>query len=215
MIELENSNEEPKDNYQGEDNVDEGVEPDEGKLLVIQRSLHADLKKEEPWQRDALFHTWCTSHGKVCLVIVDSKSCTNAVSKEMVTKLGLKTERHLKPYNIRWLQDDGRMKITKRCLVPFSIGKIYNDEKWCDVMKMDVCQLLLGRPWKYDRHVQHVGYLNTYSFTKDGHKVTLKPLHPNELAKRHKAMQDTLMTRSEIVGHINKGEHVLIAVSIE
>ena len=63
--------------------------------------------------------------------------------------------------------------------------------------------------------MQHDGYLNTYSFTKDGHKVTLKPLLPNELAKRNKVVQDTLMTRSEIVGHINKGELVLIVVSIE
>ena len=72
LIELENNNEEPEDNYQGEDDVDEGVEPGEGELLVIQRSLHADLKKEEPWQRDTLFHTRRNSHGKVCLVIVDS-----------------------------------------------------------------------------------------------------------------------------------------------
>ena len=63
--------------------------------------------------------------------------------------------------------------------------------------------------------MQHDGYLNTYSFTKNGHKVTLKPLHPDELAKIHKAMHDSLMTRSEIIGHINKGEHVLIVVSIE
>ena len=113
LIELENDNEEPKDNYQGEDDVEEGVEPDQGKLLVIQQSLHADLEKEEPWQGDALFHIRCASHGKVCLVIVDSGSCTNAVSEEMVTKLGLKTKRHPKQYNNRWLQDGGGMKITK------------------------------------------------------------------------------------------------------
>ena len=60
--------------------------------------------------------------------------------------LGLKIERNPKPYNIYWLQDSGGMKITKRCLVSFSIGKIYNDEIWCDVMKMDACHLLLKRP---------------------------------------------------------------------
>ena len=63
-----------------------------------------------------------------------------------MTKLGLKTERHPKPYDIRWLQDGGGMEITKRCLVHFSIGNIYNDEIWCDAMKMDACHLLLGRP---------------------------------------------------------------------
>ena len=155
----------------------------------------------------------CTSHGKVCLVIIDSGSCTNTVLEDMVTKLGLKTETHLKPYSIHWLQDEEGMEITKCYLVLFSIGKTYCDEIWCDVMKMDACHLLLRRPWEYDRRVQHDGYLNTYSFTKDGHRIVLRPLHPEELAKRHKPMQDTLMTRSEVISHINKGELILIFVS--
>ena len=97
MIEVDNDDEESEHDHQGEDDGDGDIEPDEGELLVIQRSLHRDLKKEKPWQRDALFHTWCTLHGKVCLVITDNKSCTNVVSKEIVTKLGLKTEIHPKP----------------------------------------------------------------------------------------------------------------------
>ena len=56
-----------------------------------------------------------------------------------MTKLGLNTEAHPKLYNIHSLQDRKSMKITEHCLVPFSIGKIYHDEIWCDVMKMDAC----------------------------------------------------------------------------
>ena len=48
MIELDHDEEKLEDNHQGEDNGDGDVEPDEGELLVIQRSLHTDLKKEEP-----------------------------------------------------------------------------------------------------------------------------------------------------------------------
>ena len=61
-------------------------------------------------------------------MIIDSGSCTNVVFEEMVTKLGLKTKKHPKLYNIHWLQDDGGMKITHRCLVSFFIGKTYYDE---------------------------------------------------------------------------------------
>ena len=82
---------------------------------------------------------------KVCSMIVDSGSCTNVVSEEMVTKLGLKTEKHPKPYNIHWLQDGRDVKITHRCLVSFSIGKTYYDELWSDVMKISTFHLLLGR----------------------------------------------------------------------
>ena len=45
----------------------------------------------------------------------------------------------------------------------------------------------------YDRRVQHDGYLNTYSFMKDEHKIILRPLHPGELSKRHESMQVELM----------------------
>jgi hypothetical protein len=33
---------------------------------------------------------------------------------------------------------------------------------------MDVCRLLLGRPWKYDRNVIHDGRKNTYTLEKNG-----------------------------------------------
>ena len=43
----------------------------------------------------------------------------------------------------------------------------------CDIMPMDVCHLLLGRPWKFDRKVIHDGRRNTYTIEKDGVKHTL------------------------------------------
>ena len=41
---------------------------------------------------------------------------------------------------------------------------------------MDVCRILLWRPWKYDRKVVHDGRKNTYSLEKDGKRHTLSPL---------------------------------------
>ena len=35
----------------------------------------------------------------------------------------------------------------------------------------------------FDRRVTDYGYLNTYSFTKDGQKTTLSPLAPYQLLK--------------------------------
>ncbi|XP_022032602.1 uncharacterized protein LOC110933700 [Helianthus annuus] len=67
------------------------------------------------------------------------------------------------------------VKVDKRCLVQFSIGTRYKDEAWCEVVPMDACHLLLGRPWQFDRKTTHDGFKNTYSFTKDGVNVTLVP----------------------------------------
>nr|ABN05712.1 hypothetical protein MtrDRAFT_AC148396g33v2 [Medicago truncatula] len=33
------------------------------------------------------------------------------------------------------------------CKVPISIGKHYREEVLCDVLDIDVCHILLGRPW--------------------------------------------------------------------
>eukprot|EP00253_Pinus_taeda_P023839 PITA_23839 len=43
-------------------------------------------------------------------------------------------------------------------------------------MPMDVCHILLGRPWQYDRKVVHDGLMNCYKFVKDGIKHTLVPI---------------------------------------
>ena len=39
---------------------------------------------EENWVRKNVFHTKCTLHGRVCMVIIDSGSFENVVSLEMV-----------------------------------------------------------------------------------------------------------------------------------
>ena len=50
------------------------------------------------------------------------------------------------------------MKVNKRCLIQFSIGKNYNNAVMCDVVPMDACHLLFGRPWQYDRKTSHDGF---------------------------------------------------------
>ena len=158
---------------------DELTMPDHGTSLVVQRSLKIGAAAcEENWLRSNVFHTRCTSKDRVCLVIIDSGSFKNCVSFEMVQKLDLKMDPHPKPYKLSWLQEGSDIKVKHRCLVSFTIGKHYQDEVWCDVVPMDVCHLLLGRPWQYDRQIIYDGFKNTYTFRKDGHKIVLAPLKP-------------------------------------
>ena len=93
--------------------------------------------------------------------------------------------------------------MNSRCLIPLSIGKNYQDELWCDIIPMDACHIFLGRPWLFDRRVKHDGYLNTYTFSKDGKKITLTPLSPFQLHK-HKTLNtqpqpDLILTCSESI----------------
>ena len=48
---------------------------------------------------------------------------------------------------------------------------------------MNVCHIVLGRPWYCDKRVIHDGYQNTHSFVKDGRKITLTLLSPHKLPK--------------------------------
>jgi hypothetical protein len=63
----------------------------------------------------------------------------------MVEKLELKTTAHPNPYKVSWLQKEYQVMVSQQCQVEFKIVG-YRDEILCDVIPMDVCHILLGRP---------------------------------------------------------------------
>ncbi|GJX21946.1 reverse transcriptase domain-containing protein [Tanacetum coccineum] len=77
--------------YDTEDEAEtEVVYPDRGELLVTRRLLNTavlDQDDDTTWLRTNIFHTQCTTKGKVCTVIIDGGSCENMVSTTMVEKL--------------------------------------------------------------------------------------------------------------------------------
>ena len=81
---------------------------------------------------------------------------------------------------MQWLNDCGEVKVNKQVLVSFSIGR-YKDEVLCDVVPMHVGHILLGRPWQFDRKVNHNGFKNRHSFVKDNKTITLVPLTPRQV----------------------------------
>jgi len=68
---------------------------------------------------------------------------------------------------------------------------------------MDACHIPLGRPWMYNRKVIHNGFLNTYSFSKEGMKITLVRLAPSELSKhkpqKHPERSDVVCLRETLL----------------
>lgn len=120
-------------------------------------------KTQETSERHAIFRTRCTIKGKVCEVIIDAGSCKNVVSKTLIKALQLSTAKHPHPYKIGWIKKGNETSVTEVCQVPLSIGKNYKDTITCEIVNMDACHVLLGRPWQYDRLVHHDGRANTYS----------------------------------------------------
>ncbi|KAD3641639.1 hypothetical protein E3N88_30863 [Mikania micrantha] len=164
----------------GQDDIPETIYPDKGKSLNVRRTLStnpAPAVEDDLWLRHNIFRTKCTVRDKVCTIIIDGGSCENMVATVMVEKLGLKVDPHPEPYQLTWLKKGNMVKVNQRCLIPFSIGNKYRDEVWCEVIPMDACHILLGRPWQYDRRIIHDGFLNMYTFKKDGTHIRLAPLN--------------------------------------
>ena len=84
----------------------------EGELFIIRRNLTMQARKEEE-QWDNLFHTRSNVNGKVCELIIDSRTCTNVASTTLVSKLNLANTKHLYPYHLLWLNNRGALKVTE------------------------------------------------------------------------------------------------------
>ena len=163
-------------------NDEDVVEYESGESLIARRTLHAKPAPCEDNQRENLFHSRCLIQGKVCNLIIDSGSCCNIASMEMVQKLQLPIFHHPRPYKLHWMNDSGELRVNKQTHVTIKLGH-YEDHILCDVVPMQACHILLGRPWQFDRKVQHDGYTNRHSFVHKGQNVVLKPMTPTQVAE--------------------------------
>ena len=112
--------------------------------------LKPEKEQVEPAQKKYLFRTMCKVQGKYCKMVIDSGSIDNLVSTEMVEKLSWKKTKHPVPYKVSWLHKGHQILVSEQCEVDFQIGP-YNNNILCDFMPMDVCHILLGRPWQFIR----------------------------------------------------------------
>lgn len=144
----------------------------EGQTLMTRTLLNDN---SEPMQGKKFFKTRCKCKGKVCNIIVDSKSTDNLVLEEIVKKLKLGRIRHPNPYWIACVKNTQKLLVNEKCNVKFKVGN-YSDEILCDIILMDSCHIFLGRPWQYDRKAIHDGCANTYTVFKGGVNHKLKPL---------------------------------------
>jgi hypothetical protein len=198
--------------YGGETHISEAqgwyveAEDAEGRRSLMMRKVLLKPKKEaeNPAQRNSLFQTSYKTKDRVFKVILDSGSTYNLISIEMVENLELETIVHPSPYRVSWLQKGHQVNVTKQCLVEFKIGG-YKDKILCDVIPMDVCHLLLGRPWKYDRNVVHDGRKNTYTLEKNGRTHMLFPIKDKEV-KPEVSNTVLLMSGKELLNEVKKKE---------
>jgi hypothetical protein len=112
--------------------------------LVIRCTLQVQVKEDDnDQQRENIFDTQCYVQNNVCSLIIDSGSYTNMASITLVSKLNLCIVKYTRPYRLQWLNDNGKVKMTKQVVVLFFIGK-YVDEVLCDMVPIQASHILLG-----------------------------------------------------------------------
>ncbi|XP_038989925.1 uncharacterized protein LOC120113183 [Phoenix dactylifera] len=220
VVEAEDEEEMPheeEDHEEGQTD-DEDVEvtvPDQGvpASFVVQRILFAP-KNEEESQRHSIFKTCCTINKTVCNVIIDSGSSENIVSSALVRAMGLKTEKHPSPYKIGWIKKGAETRVENVCRVPLSIGRYYKDEVVCDVVDMDACHVLLGRPWQHDTDVTFRGRDNTYLFRWQGRKILLVPMKEKPTPKTSQVEGKSFLAVSsaQFMAELKGAEEVMVLI---
>jgi hypothetical protein len=148
--------------------------------LMAHKVQRDDKVIVEPGQRRSIFQTACTIKGEVCKLIVDGGSASNMVSKDVVESLYLPIWEHPKPYYMQWINGVGKLKVTHRVKVPFSVDG-YVDKVECDVLPLHVCHLLLGRPWQHDVNALHHGRTNRYTFMHKGEFYAILPKNTKDI----------------------------------
>ncbi|XP_074278634.1 uncharacterized protein LOC141602228 [Silene latifolia] len=142
-----------------------------------------------------------------CLVFAGS--CANVVARDLVDELKLQTKDRVKPYKLHWLNGENGIQVKKQALVSLSLGP-YTDEVWCDIIPMNACHILLGRPWQFDRKVEHDGRANVYSVMKGNVRYNLKPMSPNKIKESKTKKGSMFMEAREVEEALARGKRTYV-----
>jgi hypothetical protein len=84
--------------------------------------------------------------------IIDRGINKNLISAEIIKWLALLTMSHPQPYTIGWLCQGSNLRVSQQCRLSYDINP-FKDEVLCDVSPLEVCDVILGQPFLWKRHV--------------------------------------------------------------
>jgi hypothetical protein len=81
----------------------------------------------------------------------------------------------------------------------------------CNVIPMDVCNVFLGIPWKFDINVIHDRRKNAYTFEKNGRTHMLLPIEEKKV-KEEANTSILLMSGKELLSEVKRGREMQFVV---
>jgi hypothetical protein len=82
--------------------------------------------------------------------------------------MGLEMKPHPKPYPLGWVCEQAKLNVTKQCRIRFVIASKLIDEVDLDVVPIDICGIVLGSTYLYDRKEVFFRHEKKYHLTKGG-----------------------------------------------
>ena len=73
---------------------------------------------------------------------------------------------HPKPYPLGWVCKNAQLQVTKQCQLRFAINSHFIDEVVMDVIPLDICVMVLGSPYLFDRRAIFFREHNIYHLFK-------------------------------------------------
>eukprot|EP00253_Pinus_taeda_P019006 PITA_19006 len=147
---------------------------DSGDEALVDESILNDKKRIE------LFHIRVVVNHTKVETLSDMGSQANLIVESLVKKLGLETKLHPKPYPLGWIYDKAKLNVTQQCKVKFLIASKLVDEVEIDVIPLEICGMVLGSPYPYDRKSIFFHHENKYHITKDGIEYIVQA-HQNKI----------------------------------
>ena len=193
------SEEQEEEGNDSEDEVavefDDEVEGDIGARLFM-LSKRANVSTMHLAQRNNLFQFIGAVHGLAIPVTMDCGSSENFISGVLARTLGLKLTPHPSPYRVGWIKKVDVTRVEQQCTVPLNLHADFTQNVVCDVVEMDMCEVILGRPWQYDADITYHGRKNLVKFIKKNRVITLKPL---DLEEQIDLRANKIGTESEVM----------------
>jgi hypothetical protein len=178
----------------------------QGKDSFYACSSSLNESQDDDKRTSALFHIRVVLKHTNIDTLFDLGSQFNLILEMLVKKLELTTRPHHKPYTLGWVSDKENLN-TKQCRLRFSIASKMIDEVDLDLVPWDVCGIVLGSPYLYDRKAIFFQKENKYHIKKYGVEYIIKS-HDIKDKSTHVSS-----SQAKIIISANKNLSLTIAIS--
>jgi hypothetical protein len=139
--------------FESDADYDSELEPERGIWIIdakpsatIATTKLQPVEPDEPEEGECLFHSQMWVKGTPLHFIVDSGSQKNLILVEVIKQLALPTMSHPQSYTIVWLRQGSDLRVSQHFRLSYDI-KPFKYEVLCDVAPLEVCDVLLGKPY--------------------------------------------------------------------